>query len=91
MSVAMTFGGALTLGPRNATTTINFQSRSFERHLRTFYKGFRLQIYRSAFFVKMRFLRNFAISQTVVVFCPIRVRGRATDRPAEPRMGQNLA
>jgi hypothetical protein len=25
------------------------------------------------------------------LFCPIRVRGRVTDRPAEPRMGQNLA
>jgi hypothetical protein len=41
--------------------------RSFERHLCTFCKGFRLQIDRSAFFVKMSFLRNFASSQTVVV------------------------
>jgi hypothetical protein len=44
MSVAMTFGGALIRGPRNATTTISVQSRSFERHLCTFCKGFRLQI-----------------------------------------------
>jgi hypothetical protein len=67
MSVAMTFGGALIRGPPNATTTISVQSRSFERHLCTFCKGFRLQIYRSAFFVKMCFLRNFASLQTVVV------------------------
>jgi hypothetical protein len=51
--LAMTFGGALIRGPRNATTTISVQSRSFERHLCTFCKGFRLQIDRSAFFVKM--------------------------------------
>jgi hypothetical protein len=56
MSVAMTFGG-----------TISVQSRSFERYLCTFCKSFRLQIDRSAFFVKMWFLRNFASSQTVVV------------------------
>jgi hypothetical protein len=31
------------------------------------------------------------IESRVLVFCPIRVRGRATDRPADPRMGQNLA
>jgi hypothetical protein len=30
-------------------------------------------------------------SGDVKLFCPIRVRGRATDRPADPRMGQNLA
>jgi hypothetical protein len=46
-------GGALIRGPRNATTIISVQSRSFERHLCTFCKGFRQQIDRSAFFVKM--------------------------------------
>jgi hypothetical protein len=40
-------------GPRNATTTISVQSRSFEQHLRTMWKCFRLQIDRSAFFLKM--------------------------------------
>jgi hypothetical protein len=35
MNVAMTFGGAIIRGPRNATTTISVQSRSSERHLCT--------------------------------------------------------
>jgi hypothetical protein len=36
MCVAMTFGGALFWGTRNATTTISVQSRSFAWHLCTF-------------------------------------------------------
>jgi hypothetical protein len=48
MYVAMTFGGALIEGPRNATTTISVQSRSFERHLCTFCKGFWLQRFLAA-------------------------------------------
>jgi hypothetical protein len=67
MSVAMTFGGALITGPRNATTTISVQSRSFERHLCTFCKGFRLQIDRSAFFVN-RNLAAVSDSEHVGVF-----------------------
>jgi hypothetical protein len=35
--------------------------------------------------------RESTVSEATHLFCPIRVRGRATDRPAEPRMGQNLA
>jgi hypothetical protein len=56
MSVAMTFGGALIQGPRNATTTISVQSR-----------GFRLQIDRSASFVNSDVVRAFAVGVAVAV------------------------
>jgi hypothetical protein len=36
-------------------------------------------------------VRRWRASVGLYMFCPIRVRGRATDRPAEPRMGQILA